>query len=93
MPNLYVLGARQRPSLLKHEEEWNLYEAALILEVNPETGEIYVEAGDELTPENMGVLKEAGFNEPSFGSLALRGKSASLEGLRFRGHRRDRPFH
>src|ERR1700760_3684701 len=31
--------------------------------VNPETGEIYVEAGDELTADNLGVLAEAGFNE------------------------------
>jgi hypothetical protein len=38
MTNLYVLGARQRKSLLKHEEEWSLYDSALILEVNPETG-------------------------------------------------------
>lgn len=38
MASLYVLGARQRKSLMKHEEEWNLYDAALILEVDPETG-------------------------------------------------------
>src|SRR6185312_4562699 len=31
--------------------------------VNPETGEIYVEAGDELTPDNLATLLEAGFNE------------------------------
>lgn len=38
MASLYVLGARQRKNLLRHEEEWNLYEAALILELNPDTG-------------------------------------------------------
>lgn len=32
-----MLGARQRSSLLKREEEWHLYESALILEVDLET--------------------------------------------------------
>ncbi len=31
--------------------------------VNPETGEIYVEAGDELTAANLAALDEAGFHE------------------------------
>ncbi|HEX5279380.1 MAG TPA: DNA-directed RNA polymerase subunit beta [Micropepsaceae bacterium] len=31
--------------------------------VNYETGEIYVEAGDELTPDNIAVLRDAGFQE------------------------------
>src|SRR5689334_8549512 len=31
--------------------------------VNPETGEIYVEAGDELTKDNLATLDEADFNE------------------------------
>ena len=31
--------------------------------VNPETGEIYVEAGDELTAENLAILAEAGFHD------------------------------
>jgi DNA-directed RNA polymerase subunit beta len=31
--------------------------------VSPETGEIYVEAGDELNAENLAVLAEAGFHE------------------------------
>jgi DNA-directed RNA polymerase subunit beta len=31
--------------------------------VNPETGEIYVEAGDELTAANLAALAEAGFDE------------------------------
>src|SRR6201999_2829975 len=31
--------------------------------VNPSTGEIYVEAGDELTADNLAILKDAGFNE------------------------------
>lgn len=40
MSSLYLLGARQRNLLLKHEEEWNLYEAALILELDTESGDI-----------------------------------------------------
>ncbi|HEY4191946.1 MAG TPA: DNA-directed RNA polymerase subunit beta, partial [Mesorhizobium sp.] len=31
--------------------------------VNPETGEIYVEAGDELTADTLATLAEAGFSE------------------------------
>ncbi len=34
---LYVLGGRQRPRVLKGEEEWHLYEAALILKIDTET--------------------------------------------------------
>src|SRR5579863_1128483 len=40
MAGLYVLGARQRKLFLKHEEEWNLYESALILHLDTETGEV-----------------------------------------------------
>ena len=38
MASLYVLGARQRDLFLRHEEEWNLYEAALILQIDTESG-------------------------------------------------------
>src|ERR1700722_9768513 len=38
MDCLYALGARQRKLLLRSEEEWNLYESALILELDPESG-------------------------------------------------------
>jgi hypothetical protein len=40
MSSLYVLGARQRKSLLKREWEWNLYDAAIILEVNTLSGAV-----------------------------------------------------
>ena len=40
MSSLYVLGARQRESLVKYEEEWNLYDEAVILEVNSDTGRV-----------------------------------------------------
>lgn len=39
MARLYLLGARQRNLLLRHEEEWNLYEAAVILELDTESGD------------------------------------------------------
>jgi hypothetical protein len=38
MDCLYALGARQRKLLIKKEEEWNLYESALILELDPKSG-------------------------------------------------------
>jgi len=40
MSLLYVLGGKQRTLLLKHEEEWNLYDSALILELNTESGAV-----------------------------------------------------
>src|ERR1051325_9536346 len=39
MPSLYALGARQRKLLLKQEDEWHLYESALILKIDSKTGE------------------------------------------------------
>lgn len=40
MSHLYVLGGKQRTLLLKHEEEWNLYESALILKLDTESGAV-----------------------------------------------------
>ena len=40
MGSLYVLGARQRKLFLRKEEEWNLYESALILHLDTCTGEV-----------------------------------------------------
>lgn len=40
MAQLYVLGGKQRKLTLKQEEEWNLYESALILKVDTESGVI-----------------------------------------------------
>jgi hypothetical protein len=42
MQGLYILGGRQKRLLLKGQEEWNLYESALILQVDPATGESQV---------------------------------------------------
>jgi hypothetical protein len=38
MSHLYILGGKQRKLLVKNEEEWNLYESALILKLDTETG-------------------------------------------------------
>ena len=38
MDRLYALGARQRNLLMKNEHEWNLYESALILELDLKSG-------------------------------------------------------
>jgi hypothetical protein len=40
MSCLYVLGGKQRRLLVKDEEEWNLYESALILKLDPGTGAV-----------------------------------------------------
>ncbi len=40
MTSLYVLGGRQRSLLVKEEEEWNLYESALILKLDTVTGSV-----------------------------------------------------
>lgn len=41
MSRLYVLGARQKKRRLLTEDEWNLYEAALILELDADTGKVW----------------------------------------------------
>ena len=40
MSRLYISGARQKKLLVRKEEEWNLYETALILELDTETGQV-----------------------------------------------------
>jgi hypothetical protein len=40
MASLYVLGARQRDLLFREEEEWNLYESALILQIDTGSGAV-----------------------------------------------------
>lgn len=40
MSLLYVLGGKQRRLLLKDEEEWNLYESALILKLDTRSGAV-----------------------------------------------------
>ncbi|HEX4785225.1 MAG TPA: hypothetical protein VH350_12845 [Candidatus Sulfotelmatobacter sp.] len=51
MDRLYALGARQRKLILKDEQEWNLYESALILELNPQTGDVRTCAEYKSPPE------------------------------------------
>src|SRR5579872_3563552 len=40
MDRLYALGARQRNLLIGNEQEWNLYESALILELDLKSGTV-----------------------------------------------------
>jgi hypothetical protein len=40
MASLFVLGARQRKLLFRHQEEWNLYESALILQLDTGSGAV-----------------------------------------------------
>jgi len=46
-----VLGARQRNALLKREEEWHLYESALIVEIDTETGAVETKVEYKTPPE------------------------------------------
>lgn len=48
---LYVLGGRQRKPTLNATEEWNQYEAALILEVDTRTGSAQVKAEHTSPPD------------------------------------------
>jgi len=65
MGSLYALGARQRNLLIKKEEEWNLYESALILEIDPERGSIrtcveYKSPPDVKAHEHSSIVFKAG---------------------------------
>ena len=40
MDCLYALGARQRNLVIKNQEEWNLYESALIVKLDPENRDV-----------------------------------------------------
>jgi hypothetical protein len=51
MSRLYILGARQKKQLVRKEEEWNLYETALILELDTETGQVKTRV-EHQTPED-----------------------------------------
>jgi hypothetical protein len=42
MSGLYILGGRQKRALLKNRSEWTRYEGAVILQADPESGEIRV---------------------------------------------------
>ncbi|MGA9041787.1 MAG: hypothetical protein WB421_14740 [Terriglobales bacterium] len=65
MAGLYVLGARQRKLLVKSEEEWNLYESALILRLDTETGKVrtcveYQSPAEARANENSSNVFKAG---------------------------------
>jgi hypothetical protein len=65
MASLYVLGARQRNLMLRDEEEWNLYEAALILQIDTESGAVrtcveYKTPSDAKANENSSTVFKSG---------------------------------
>jgi len=65
MSRLYVLGGRQRKSVPKYVREWNLYEAALILEIDTGSGAVrtcveYKSPPEVRAGENSSVVFKAG---------------------------------
>ena len=65
MPNLYILGGRQKQKTLKMEREWHLYDMARVVEVNPQTSESRICLEYETPPEaradeNASILFKAG---------------------------------
>ncbi len=65
MAGLYLLGGRQRKLLLTSEEEWNLYESALILHLDTETGKVrtcveYKSPASARANENSSVVFKSG---------------------------------
>ena len=51
MAKLYVVGGKQKQLAVKREEEWNLYESALILEVDTVSGAVEVCVEYKTPPE------------------------------------------
>jgi len=65
MSGLYVLGAKQRDLLLRREEEWNLYEKALILHLDTESGKVrkcfeYRSPAEARASENSSMVFKSG---------------------------------
>jgi hypothetical protein len=65
MGSIYVLGARQRPLLLKQECEWRLYEAALIFQLDTDSGAVrtcveYVSPPEARASQNSSVVFKSG---------------------------------
>lgn len=65
MANLYALGARQRKLLIKDDWEWNLYEAALILQIDTNSGAVhtcveYASPPEVLASERSSIVFKAG---------------------------------
>ncbi len=58
-------GRKTASSRSRSSEEELMGRYSALDMVNPETGEIYLEAGDEVTPAHLATLAEAGFNEVS----------------------------
>lgn len=65
MTSLYVLGARQRDLLFRREKEWNLYESALILQLDTSLGKVrtcieYTTPPEARASENSSIVFKSG---------------------------------
>jgi hypothetical protein len=65
MAKLYVLGAKKPRLLLKQQVEWNLYEAALILQIDTESGAVrccveYESPPEARAGENSSIVFKSG---------------------------------
>lgn len=65
MASVYISGGRQRKLLLRGEDEWNLYEAALILRLDTDSGIVetcveYVTPSQARASANSSVLFKSG---------------------------------
>jgi hypothetical protein len=65
MPTLYVLGGKQNRHVLKNNEEWNLYDGALVLSIDTETGAVskcfeYQSPRETKANDNSSVLFKSG---------------------------------
>ncbi|HEY2932974.1 MAG TPA: hypothetical protein VGK99_14615 [Acidobacteriota bacterium] len=65
MNKLYVTGGRQRKRLLKPDDEWTLYEKAVVLRVDPETTKAEIAVQYQTPPEacadeNPSILFKSG---------------------------------
>jgi hypothetical protein len=65
MSTLYVLGGRQNRHVIKNNEEWNLYDGAMVLSIDSESGAVakcfeYQSPREAKAHENSSVLFKSG---------------------------------
>jgi hypothetical protein len=65
MPKIYVLGGRQNRHVIKNNDEWNLYDGALVLSIDTETGTVakcfeYQSPREAKANDNSSVLFKSG---------------------------------
>jgi hypothetical protein len=65
MGSLYVLGTRRRKHVFRDDLEWDLYDAAVILEINPDSGAVrtcleYETPSDARPPDKSSTIFKSG---------------------------------